>query len=195
MAGFGPTPSGHARRRNATVGMTQLPAEGRAGKPAPRFPLGTDLALRARLDVARDRVAVLEFMADEGKPVDPDKLDAARERVLVLAATVEQQDRAEADLWVELWDTPQAVEWERQRWTREVAMYVRWSVLAGCGDLDAAKESRQLGDRLGLTPMALLRLRWQIVHDELAEARQDRQAPAAAPARPDLPKIKAVDDG
>lgn len=191
MAGMGPPPSGHARRRNATVAMTTLPAEGRNGAPPPRFPLGSDLVLRAKLAVVLDRVAELEYARDEGKPVE-DKLDLARERAFVLRHTLDNQDQAEAELWAELWDTPQAVEWERQRWTREVAMYVRWSVLAGSGDLDAAKEARQLGDRLGLTPQALLRLRWQIAHDEVAEQRGQHAAPAAAP--PSRPKLKAVDD-
>jgi hypothetical protein len=191
MAGMGPPPSGHARRRNATTATTTLPAEGRRGEPAPAFPLGSDLTLRAKLAVVLDRVAELEFALAEGKPVQ-DKLDLARERAFVLRHTLDHQDEAEAELWAELWDTPQAVEWERQRWTREVAMYVRWSVLAGSGDLDAAKEARQLGDRLGLTPMALLRLRWTIAHDEVAEQRDQHTAPAAA--EPSRPRLKAVDD-
>lgn len=192
MAGMGPPPSGHARRRNAGVAMTTLPAEGRKGRPAPRFPLGSDLVLRAKLAVVLDRVAELEFARDEGKPVE-DKLDLARERAFVLRHTLDHQDEAEAELWAELWDTPQAVEWERQRWTREVAMYVRWSVLAGSGDLDAAKEARQLGDRLGLTPQALLRLRWQIAVDEVGEQR-DQNAAAPAAAAPSRPNLRAVDD-
>lgn len=192
MAGMGPPPTGHARRRNAAVAMTSLPAEGRQGDPPP-FPLRADVALRARLAVARERVAVLEYQVDDGKPVE-DKLDAARELVFVLTETLAKQTDDEAELWADLWATPQAVEWERQKWTREVAMFVRWSVRAGAGDLDAAKEARQLGDRLGLTPMALLRLRWQITHDELAEQRTARAA-APAPAAPRRPNLKAVDDG
>ena len=35
-------------------------------------------------------------------------------------------------------------------------------------------EVRQLEDRLGLSPMAMLRLRWQISSDEVAEKRQER---------------------
>lgn len=192
MAGMGPPPTGHARRRNAAPGATQLPAEGRQGEP-PRWPLPSDLATRAKLEVARDRVTLLEMQEADGKDVE-EKLDAARERVYVLQHTLANQDEAEAELWRELWRTPQAAEWERQRWTREVAMYVRWSVLAGCADLDAAKEARQLADRLGLTPMALLRLRWQITRDELADQRNQREA-APAPAPPARPNLKAVDDG
>lgn len=191
VAGMGPAPTGNARRRNATPAMTQLPAEGRGGEPAPPFPLGPDVATVAKLSVARDKVAVLEFLLDEGKSVEA-KLDSARERVLVLEHIVNVQKEAESVLWAELWDTPQAVEWERLRWTREVAQYVRWKVLGENGDLDAAKEARQLGDRLGLTPMALQRLRWVVVRDELADQRKAKTTEPAAQKRPR--NLKAVDD-
>jgi hypothetical protein len=36
------------------------------------------------------------------------------------------------------------------------------------------KEARQLGDRLGLTPLALLRLRWEITEDEVGQRRQEQ---------------------
>lgn len=85
-------------------------------------------------------------------------------------------------VWAELWRTPQAVAWERLGWTRVVARY--------CSALAVAEKSmspamlaevRQLEDRLGLTPMAMLRLRWEVAADEVAEARDER--PAAAPRR------------
>ena len=77
----------------------------------------------------------------------------------------------ELALWDELWSTPQAAAWERLRWFRDVAQYVRWKVQGELGNLDAAKEARQLSDRLGLTPLALLRLGWTIAEDEVAERR------------------------
>ena len=40
--------------------------------------------------------------------------------------------------------------------------YVRLKILAECGDLEAGKEARQWSDRLGLNPLAMLRLRWEI---------------------------------
>ena len=82
----------------------------------------------------------------------------------------------ERKLWNDLWRTPQAVMWERTHAHREVAAYVRWSLLAETGDIKAAPEARQMSDRLGLTPLALRRLEWEIVEDELAEKR-------TAPAR------------
>lgn len=96
----------------------------------------------------------------------------------------------EGELWVDLWETPQAVAWERLRWTRTVARYVRFEVQAETGDLKAGAESRLLEDRLGLSPQAMLRLRWEVAADEVAEQRQDRTTRARKSARQ---RLKVVD--
>lgn len=85
------------------------------------------------------------------------------------------------DLWAELWSTPQAVAWERlgAGTIRVVARYVVLLAEADVGEPKAAMEVRQLEDRLGLSPMAMLRLRWEIAQDEVAEAREKRATPAA----------------
>lgn len=94
-------------------------------------------------------------------------------------------------IWRELWRTPMAVAWERFSWDRVVARYVATLVAAERaldeGEPSAALlgEVRQLEDRLGLTPMALLRLRWEIVADDLEEARDAAKRPARA-------RLKAV---
>jgi hypothetical protein len=85
-------------------------------------------------------------------------------------------------IWAGLWATPQAAAWEKLGWTRIVARYTR--ILLWCENpkqMTSAllAEARQLEDRLGLTPMAMLRLRWEIASDELAEKREPE-----APARP-----------
>ena len=93
--------------------------------------------------------------------------------------------KGEASVWGELWGTPQAVAWERLGWTRTVGRYARLLVKSekpgastfSCGEV------RQMEDRLGLTPMAMLRLRWEIVEDEVAEARKEVQ----------VPRLRAVD--
>lgn len=100
-------------------------------------------------------------------------------------------------LWSALWSTPQAAAWERLGvgMERVVARYVRLScraesVAAGkasVADAQVLGEVRQLEDRLGLTPMAMLRLRWEVSADELADARVDA-APATASRR-----IRAVE--
>ncbi|MEV7358194.1 hypothetical protein [Kitasatospora sp. NPDC091276] len=99
----------------------------------------------------------------------------------------------ELDLWADLWTTPQAVMWERTHATLAAARFVRFSVLAENGNTKAATEARQLEDRLGLNPQAMLRLRWEIAPDEVAEQRQDRaarRAPASARQR-----LRVVDPG
>lgn len=77
-------------------------------------------------------------------------------------------------VWSQLWATPQAAAWERLGWTRVVARYCR-ILLAAEAEPTAAMlgEVRQLEDRLGLSPMAMLRLRWEIAADEVSEQREN----------------------
>lgn len=87
--------------------------------------------------------------------------------------------KAELDIWVELWGTPQSVAWERLGHLRTVARYVRLLVEAEKpgAPIMVSSEVRQLEDRLGLTPMSMLRLRWEIVADEVSDAREERRPP------------------
>ena len=191
MAGMGPPPKpdDQRRRRNAAVAMTRLPAEGRKGA-APKWPLIPDVVMSARRDLAAAKVADLEFELAEGKPVER-RLDAARERLEILNRQLAEQKGLEASLWRDLWKLPQAVQWDRLGWLRDVAQYVRHKVLAELGDLDSAKEARQWSDRLGLTPLAMLRLRWEVVADEVKQKREER----AAPAKSARGRLRVVDPG
>lgn len=81
--------------------------------------------------------------------------------------------KRELELWARLWKMPVSVAWESLGWPDVVARYAR---LAAVAELPKAPgivliEVRQLEDRLGLSPMALLRLRWEIVDDEELPAR------------------------
>lgn len=196
MPGMGPPPkpAGQRRRTNPTVAMTKLPAEGRKGNPPP-WPLGPDVRSAAKLRLLNEQIdeASVEAQgADRSAKTAQRKLLRLREQAEVLEEVVEAQAGAESLLWSELWATPQAVAWERMRWTRDVAQYVRWKILAEHGDLDASKEARQLSDRLGLNPLALLRLRWEISGDEVGERRtENTKASRAAPTR--RRGLKAVD--
>ncbi|WP_158691127.1 hypothetical protein [Streptomyces sp. 351MFTsu5.1] len=192
MAGMGPAPKPNARRRNATVAMTELPANGREGAP-PAWPLLPDIALTTQRDSAQRTADELELSLAEPnltgrqRSTAQRKADAAREAAAILTAQLTAQERVEAELWAALWALPQAVEWERAGWVREVAQYVRWKARAEQGDLDASKEARQLGDRLGLTPLALLRLRWKVAaHDEESVPRSRRRPSTGR--RPDDPR-------
>jgi hypothetical protein len=97
----------------------------------------------------------------------------------------------EAELWAELWASPQAAAWEQMGppLRRVVARYVRWQAAAeqdAPADVAASvlTELRQLEDRLGLTPMALARLRWDILAPDEAGP-PDPPLPPPPPA--DLP--------
>lgn len=189
MAGMGPPPKSPETRvrRNPTVAMTSLPIEGRKGD-APNWPLLPDIVLKTRCNLAEDKAEELREKVNEaeieGKPTGPleRRLDAALERLAILEAQVAEQRTLESTLWEELWKLPQACEWERLGWMRDVAQYVRHKVMAELGDLDSAKEARQWSDRLGLTPLAMLRLRWRVAADEVAEQRE-RQPTSSARGR------------
>ena len=79
--------------------------------------------------------------------------------------------------------------WEESSAGREVAQYVRWKIRGEQGDLESAKEARMLSDRLGLNPLALLRLRLEIERvaeaEETSKRRRDRGAVGGESRGPD----------
>ena len=89
--------------------------------------------------------------------------------------------RAILDAWADLWRLPQAVAWEEQALERLVARYVRTLVRAEAPKAPAAvmAEARQLEDRLGLSSMAMLRLRWSVGDVPDADAAAADEASAA----------------
>jgi hypothetical protein len=181
MAGRLPKDPDQRVRRNKQPGLTQLPSIGRQGD-TPEWPLGPDLHTQAKLQVAEGRLVALEDKRAEGAPVAEVQLVRAEEKVATLRLVLDGQTERELALWEKLWRTPQAVEWQASGWLEEVALYTRWMVLAASGDLDAGKEARQYADRLGLTPLAMARLRWTVAFDE-APQQQGGTSPAA-PAEP-----------
>lgn len=100
-------------------------------------------------------------------------------------------DREKA-VWREIWATPQAVAWDRLGWRHEIAVYVRLMVLVEGGQIAAAAELRQWSDRLGLNPAAMLRNRWRIARDQLADR---RPAPAVKAGGSVRDRLKALDGG
>ncbi len=173
-------PSVRARRNNPKSDFTTLRLDERKGKPVPPWPLGADLKAQATLDVLRDRQAALQVEAETAE--DARARSKARrdlEKAQIAAATlelqIEQARDTEVALWAELWAMPQASIWEQASARREVAQYVRWKIKAEQGDKDAAVEARLLSDRLGLNPLALLRLRVEIERAEEAEDRGTRR--------------------
>lgn len=182
MPGMGPPPkpAGQRARRNASVAMTQLPAEGRK-KPAPAWPLPADVRLTALVKSLRDEVkradaAVADAETRRELAAAKTRSTKAHRALDVAQVTLRESGKHERAIWAELWALPQAVAWERMGWTREVAQYARFKAAAELGDLDSAKEARQHADRLGLSPLSMLRLRWEVVEPEVGA----QLAPAAA---------------
>lgn len=89
----------------------------------------------------------------------------------------------ELEVWAQIWRTPQAAAWITMGWTFDIALYVRWQVAASeSGEsslteaLKAGNEARQWSDRLGLNPTAMLKNRWRVSVDEVAEKRTEKTA-------------------
>jgi hypothetical protein len=177
----GPAPKAEPVRRNSRVGPLRLPAEGRKGEP-PAWPLSPDRGAEAELRVLNEEIDDLSLVAQgdgaEARAAER-KLFNRRIRVETLTARMEEQAELESSLWAQLWATPQAVAWDRLGYTRVVARYVRLLIAAERLDKNALAESRQLEDRLGLTPKAMRMLLWEIVSDEVAEKRTAKKTTAA----------------
>ncbi len=190
-------PSARARRNNPNASFTSLPAEGRVG-PTPAWPLQPDVRMAAERDLAQDRIASLQSEIEEAEDGRTRgrlrrQLHTCELTFATLSLQMEQSRDLEVALWSDLWSTPQAIMWEAARSHREVAQYVRWKIRGEQGDLDAAKEARMLSDRLGLNPLAMLRLRVEIQRvDEVEERGRRRRAAPSASAKgkkpPDDPR-------
>lgn len=116
----------------------------------------------------------------------PVSLPAEGRKGLPPAWPLDGPTEAEALAWTALWATPQAVAWESFGWTRTVARYCRFMLLAEEPTAQPAllAQVTALEDRLGLTPKAMRLMLWEIVADEVAV---QRQVPTSARHR-----IKAV---
>lgn len=105
--------------------------------------------------------------------------DAESDDAALAAVTLQER---ELEIWATVWATPQAVVWERLGWLLEVALYVRLIASAErSADTKSLAEARMWSDRLGLNPAAMLRNRWKIADDELAQRRGS--APGTRPKR------------
>lgn len=86
------------------------------------------------------------------------------------------------DMWQTLWRTPQAYAWSTMGdgVKYEVAEYIRFMT----EDVqNAAQERRQLSDRLGLNPLAMRRLGWEMAKSE-SSVRMDAGPDEPTPTRP-----------
>lgn len=174
MAGTGPAPNPNARRRNARVGVVVLPADGYQGE-IPEWPLLPDVVVTAKRDIALRAAEAARCDVDDEDLSRAERakakraLEKAEMTATVLDAQLNAQVLVEVELWNQLWRTPQAEQWARLGWVREVAQYARHKAAGELGSLDDAKEARMLSDRLGLSPKAMRGLMW-VVGDAPSEA-------------------------
>ena len=68
----------------------------------------------------------------------------------------------EHEMWEQLWATPQAAAWERMGLAirYEVAHYIAFTLRGRTANADL--ERRQISDRLGMNPLAMRRLGWEV---------------------------------
>lgn len=191
-------PSTRARRNKATAGFRTLSAVPDA--EVPRWPLSPDMTQAATVEQLRDRIATTQQdLAAEDDRRRRYRLDKQLERdqiaLGILELQVSQAADLEAAMWAELWGAPQAAIWaENPATVREVALYVRWMIRAEQGDTKAASEARQLSDRLGVNPAALLRLRAEIENLDSLEDRGRRRRERNQP-QPEPDAGQGVDEG
>ena len=194
MAGNGPAGNPNAARRNARVGVTRLPSHGYTGR-LPKFPLPDNPRLTARVDMLQDEVDDLEQRdLDDGlSRTEQTKLTRTKERLAIAIAERDAIRETEKVLWRQLWRTPQATEWARLKWDREVAQYTRHKAAAEIGSIDDSREARLRGESLGLTPKGLRSLMWVIDFDEVAVKRDEHKQPTSGTS--DRAHLRAVDGG
>lgn len=191
----GPPPNPNAIRRNPRVGPVVLPAGGRTGR-TPKWPLPDNPRLTAKINTEADLIEELEQRElDQGQlsRSDATRLTRARQRLAIAEAERDAIRDTEKVLWRELWKTPQACQWEKLKWTREVAQYVRHKAAAECGDLKESQEARYRATALGLTPKGLRDLMWTIAADEVSERRAERHAATGTDGAAPRRRLKAVD--
>lgn len=174
MPGPAPKHPDQRARRNATVAMTKLPQSGRKGR-APAWPLAVDADLEFKIEMAKRLIAECEDEIEwcttaKDRTAARRRLSRAKKQLGEAEAMRKVASKAEREIWAALWKTPQATQWEKRGWFREVGLYARHQAKAEAGSLDDSKEARQREDRLGLNDMSMLRLRWVIV-DEAATAK------------------------
>ena len=83
----------------------------------------------------------------------------------------------EQAMWERYWRKPQAAAWARIQLVDEVALYVRVFLVGASGDIKAMTEARQVGERLGMNPTAMLKNRWRVVADQVGEQRESKKKP------------------
>lgn len=93
---------------------------------------------------------------------------------------LEEPLASEKKLWRLLWRKPQAIMWQRNGLTFQVAAYVRAFLEANQRSAPASLKTAvlRMEDTLGISTVGLNALRWRIAADELASKRTEPAAEA-----------------
>lgn len=110
---------------------------------------------------------------------------------------IENAAEREAELWAEIWTTPQSCVWISETWRwNAIALYVRQ--LAICEREDAFASDKTLllrmGDQIGMTTAGLQYNGWKVAANQLAEREKPAEKPVARPASA-RDRLKALDGG
>jgi hypothetical protein len=135
--------------------------------------------------------AIPQFPLPEGE--SPDVPDLMKQ--IELDHAVERINAREAEVWAEVWRTPQAAKWATDEFAwlvPQVALYVRTRVR--CEELDAKSglftQLRQLGNQIGLTPDGLNYHGWVIGTPEPDDEADPTLETDAQSARARVTRIK-----
>lgn len=112
-----------------------------------------------------------------------------------------EQSEREAEVWRELWRTPQACAWSlpSEAWRlRSIAMYCRVSVRCEAEDVPASfyAQVHRFADQIGMTSAGLALMGWKVAEDEVAKKAQQRSTAKPAEKSPaPTRRLRAVNGG
>jgi hypothetical protein len=149
--------------------------------------------------------------ARSGPPPDPNALRRDRPSDLAGWTTLPAEGRLgdppewplspkasarEVEVWASEWARPQAVQWERDGSTLEVALYVRRLTEAEApgAPTNLGTLVKQLMEGLGISQDGLARRRWKIAADQVA-AQREASEPAGQSARDRFKVVTDVEPG
>ena len=103
----------------------------------------------------------------------------------------------EMELWERLWETPQAVMWERLSMEFEVASYVRLLARAEAPRSSAIiwGQVKQFAESLGLSVSGMQRNRWTIASADDDQSDDSPASSAVSPVADLSARLRAVTDG
>ena len=159
----GPAPSANARRRNApTIATTELPAEGRTGA-VPKCPY--------QLGKSGDRWWKWAWKLPQATKWDDGSLYIVARRALL-------EDHAAALDFADTLDLADLFGAANEEARRSVEFALSLLKRSATGEVALMKEMRELDNRLGLNPKAMVDLRWSI-----KESAAPAQAATVAPLK------------